>query len=148
MVLHYSENSWQGMSTSVFTCLSSVLHSVYFKFINIFKNRQEYCCKTFWCPSVSFIKCLKRSSCFEEHTVSLIYGPIVQTSAFSCGVFDFIFTLVHLTFSLCQDLLCSKNVFFFITIFCYASARFPHTEFNLRLLICDHLCSCNINAKN
>lgn len=36
------------------TCLSSVLHSVYFKFINIFKNRQEYCCKTFWCPSVSF----------------------------------------------------------------------------------------------
>lgn len=57
------------------TCLSSVLHSVYFKFINIFKNRQEYCCKTFWCPSESFIKCLKRSSCFEEHTVSLIYGP-------------------------------------------------------------------------
>lgn len=56
------------------TCLSSVLHSVYFKFITIFKNRQEYCCKTFWCPSVSFIKCLKRSSCFEEHTVSLIYG--------------------------------------------------------------------------
>lgn len=84
------------------------------------------------------MKCHEGSSCFEEHTASLIYGHSTSVCVtVVCLISPW--RLSTWRFHRVKTCYILKMSSFLLQHFVYASARSSHTEFNLGLLLCVHI---------
>lgn len=84
------------------------------------------------------MKCHEGSSCFEEHTASLIYGHSTSVCVPSVCLIS-PWRLSTWRFHRVKTCYILKMSSFLLQHFVYASARSSHTEFNLGLLLCVHI---------